>query len=425
VSATDAGAPRRKRRWLRLGLGCAGVIVVVLIAAFSAVGGWGVLASMRKPSTPYDARRLPPAPDYGNADAWLALAGRAGLERSTPPGMTPVDGADAPADVFFVHPTTFHGSPVWVAPFDASDEAAPLNGAVLLEQVSVFDGCCRTYAPRYRQATLAGLDIPAAMDVAYGDIATAFRYYIAHLNQGRPFIVASHSQGTAHAIRLLQEEILGTPLQQRMIAAYLIGGYVPDTFGELGLPICDAPRQTGCVLSYNTSQVGRSGARMLIDNKSYWWRGARKTSGQAKAVCVNPLTWNQHGAAPASANGGSLPFPVPPYGHEPKRLPALVPHLTGAACNNGLLDVDVPLSAPKGFIDHLSLIFGSYHLNDYGFFYDALRRNAGDRVQAWREANRSRDSRAMSTRSSHISTALDDNAHDAPDGGHPRRVPTS
>lgn len=388
MSATDAGAPRKKRRWLRLGLGCFGVFVVVLLAAFSAIGGWGVLASMRKPSTPYDARQLPPPPDYANASAWLAQPGRAGLERSTPPGMTPVTEADAPADVFFVHPTTFHGSPVWVAPFDASDEAAPLNGAVLLEQVSVFNGCCRLYAPRYRQATLAGLNIPAAMDVAYADVATAFSYYIAHLNQGRPFILASHSQGTAHAIRLLQEEILGKPVKERMVAAYLIGGYVPDTFGELGLPICDAPRQTGCVLSYNTSQVGRSGTRMIIDNKSYWWRGVLKTSGQARAVCVNPLTWSQQGSAPASANGGSLPFPVAPYGHEPKTLPALVSHLTGAVCHNGLLDVDVPLSAPSGFIDHLSLIFGSYHLNDYGFFYDALRRNAGDRIDAWREAHR-------------------------------------
>lgn len=313
-----------------------------------------------------------------------------GLERSMPPGMTPVDEAGAPADVFFVHPTTFRGSTVWVAPFDASDEAAPLNGAVLLDQVSAFNGCCRLYTPRYRQATLAGLSIPAAMDVAYADVAAAFRYYIAHLNDGRPFIVASHSQGTAHAIRLLQEEILGKQLNERLIAAYLVGGYVPDTFGELGLPICDAPRQTGCVLSYNTSQTGRSGARILIGDKSYWWRGALKTSGQASAVCVNPLTWRREGAAPASANAGSLPFPAPRYGRASKPLLALVPHLTGAVCRDGLLDVDVPWSAPSGFNDRLTILYGSFHLNDYGVFYDALRRNAVERVEAWREAHRAK-----------------------------------
>nr|WP_277998341.1 DUF3089 domain-containing protein [Sphingomonas liriopis] len=300
--------------------------------------------------------------------------------------MAAVDEARAPADVFFVHPTTFQGSPVWVAPFDAGDAAAPLNPPVLLDQVSVFNGCCRLYAPRYRQATLAALKEPRAMDVAYGDVAAAFRYYLAHLNHGRPFIVASHSQGTAHAIRLLQEEILGRPVQHRLVAAYLIGGYVPDTFGEIGLPICATARATGCVVSYNTSQAGRTGARMITENRTYWWRGARTTQGRSNALCVNPLDWSQRNAAPARANRGSLPFPHAPFGSAAGPLPALVPQLTGAVCRNGLLEVDIPWSAPSGFTDKVSLIFGSYHLNDYGIFYAALRRNAIDRTTAWRSA---------------------------------------
>lgn len=371
------------RRWVRRGLGCFGLVVVVLLGAFTAIGGWATLASLRGPAKPYDARALPPAPDYAKASTWLALPGHNGLERSTPPGVTPVDERTAPAEVFFVHPTTFKGSPVWIAPFDVSDTAAPLNPPVLLDQVSVFNGCCRLFAPRYRQASLAALKVNAAMDVAYGDIARAFRYYIAHQNHGRPFIIASHSQGTAHAIRLLQEEILRTPLKRRLVAAYLIGGYVPDTFGELGLPICSTARQTGCVVSYNTSETGRSGARMITDNRAYWWRGRHVTDGRSHALCINPLTWRRAGAAPATANAGSLPFPVAPFGRVAQQLPALVPHLTGAVCRDGLLTVHVPWSAPSGFIDKLSLAFGSYHLNDYGIFYDALRRNAVDRVAAW------------------------------------------
>ena len=381
-------APRKKRRWVRRGFGCFGVIIVLLLGLFTAVGGWGLIAGMRGPAKPYDARDLPPTPDYAKSAAWLAFPDRNGLERSTPPGVTPIDEAQAPADVFFVHPTTYKGSPVWVAPFDASNQAAPLNPPVLLDQVSAFNGCCRLYAPHYRQATLAALKNPAAMQVAYADIASAFRYYIAHLNHGRPFIIASHSQGTAHAIRLLQEEILDKPsLKQRMVAAYLIGGYVPDTFGELGLPICDTARQTGCVVSYNTSQVGRSGARMIVDTKTYWWRGALVLDGKSNAICVNPLNWSQKDAAPASANAGSLPFPAAPFGSTAKPLPELVRNLTGAVCHDRLLDVDIPWSAPSGFIDKLSVALGSYHLNDYGIFYDALRRNAVDRVDAWRGVN--------------------------------------
>jgi hypothetical protein len=363
------------------------VIALVALIGFVAVDGPALLASLGAPSAAFDTKAVPPAPDYKQPASWLAFPERNGLERSTPPGVQPIDEATAPADVFFVHPTTFKGSPVWVAPFDASDKAAPLNGAVLLGQVSVFNGCCRLYAPRYRQATLAGLKIPEAMDIAYDDVARAFRYYMTHLNHGRPFILASHSQGTAHAIRLLQEEILGRPFKSQMVAAYLIGGYVPDTFGELGVPICDSALQTGCVLSYNTSQEGRSGARMIVDNKTYWWRGKRVTNGPSNAICVNPLTWRQQGTAPASTDGGSLPFPKGPWGSGARPLPNLAVNLTGAACRKNLLEIDVPWSAPSGFRDKLTVFFGSYHLNDYGIFYDALRRNAVDRVMAWQRAN--------------------------------------
>ena len=384
---TGAVPVRANRSWWRRALKWTGITLLILVFIFWAIGGFSLIASLRGPSTPFAAMKPPPPPDYARSDAWLAFPGRNGLERSTPPGIVPVNKAQAPADVFFVPPTTFKGSPVWNAPFDASDDTAPLNPPVLLDQVSVFNGCCRLYAPHYRQATLAALKEPRAMDIAYGDVAQAFRYYLAHENKGRPFIIASHSQGTAHAIRLLQEEILGKPAQAQLVAAYLIGGYVPDTFGELGLPICGDARQTGCVISYNTSQVGRTGARMISKGKRYWWHGKLEPDGKSEAICVNPLSWKQ-GAAPASANGGSLPFPVAPFGHTAKPLPALVPHLTGATCHEHLLDVDIGWSAPSGFIDKLSLGLGSYHLNDYGIFYDAIRRNAIDRVGAWQEKQR-------------------------------------
>lgn len=381
---TGIASPRRGRRWLRRGFGCLGIALVLLIIAFFALGGPGIVSSMRGPAVPFDPAHVPPAPDYAKKGAWLALAGRPGQERSTTPGVVPIDEAQAPADVFFIAPTTYKGSPVWNGAYDAPYELTPLNPPVLLEQASVFNGCCRIYAPHYRQATLAGLGkSPPAVELAYADVAAAFRYYIAYLNHGRPFILASHSQGTGHAIKLLQAEILGTPIKDRMIAAYLIGGYIPDSFADLGLPTCDAPLQTGCVLSYNTNQTGRTAARILIDNKTYWWRGRMKSSGQAKAICVNPLNWRREGAAPASANEGAMPFPQPPFRDGPTMLAALVPHLTGAVCHDGLLDVDIPWSAPSGFIDKLSILYGSYHLSDYGVFYGNLRSNARDRVAAW------------------------------------------
>lgn len=381
-SAAASSSPRRRRLW-RVAISAAAVLAGGVVAAFFALGGPGLVGSLRGPATPFDPHQRPPAPDYARQDAWLAYPGRDGLERSSPNGAPPVDEATAPADVFFIHPTTFRGNQVWNAPYDAGRRDASYEAPVLIGQASVFAGCCRIYAPHYRQASLAALDkSPEAVALAYDDVARAFRHYLAHDNHGRPFIIASHSQGTLHAVRLLQEAVLGTPLQSRLVAAYLIGQYVPSNFAELGLPACTTPRQTGCVLSYNVSQQGRSGARMLVDDKTYWWRGRLKSDNQAPALCINPLTWTADGAADRHANPGSLPFPTAPFGTRPRSL-ALVPGLTGAVCRRQLLDVDIPWSAPAGFRDKLTFMFGSYHLNDYGIFYAALRRNAQVRTAAW------------------------------------------
>ncbi len=359
-------------------------MIATLLAVLVAIG---FVEARAKPAKPFDPAAAPPAPDYAQSAAWLAFPGRNGPERSTPPGMAPIDEAKAPVDVFFIHPTTFSGNDLWNAPYDAGFAAAPLNPPVLLAQLSAFNGCCRLYAPHYRQASLAGLSDRQAVALAYDDVARAFRWYIAHENHGRPFIIASHSQGTIHAVELVQREILGTPLQGRMVAAYLIGGYVPVDFAKIGLPPCDAPRQTGCVISWNSGKPGARLARMVIDNKTSWWQGAERDHDQPPAICVDPLSWRVGGSTPASANPGSLPFPRAPFPDHAAPLAPLIPALASTACNNGMLDVVIPPSAP-GFHDRLSAFFGSYHLNDYGLFYASLRQNAIDRTTAWQAAHR-------------------------------------
>jgi hypothetical protein len=386
IMKEHADQPRRRRRVRRL-LWTLPAVGILAVAA-SCSGVVKQVASLSgSPDQPFDLKAAPPAPDYARADTWLAFPGRNGLERSTPPGMNAIDEGAAPVDVFFVHPTTLSGSAVWNAAYDAPVQSAKLEPAVLMDQLSVFNGCCRLYAPHYRQASLAGLKDRGANALAYSDVARAFRYFIAHHSKGRPFIIASHSQGSGHATELLQREIVGTPLQQRMVAAYLIGGYVPRSFAQIGLPTCDSPRQTGCVISYNASK-GWKPARMVIEGKSYWWQGEWKQQGDPQAICVNPLTWRADGPAAApEANLGSLAFPQEPFPQRAVRLTALEPRLTGAMCKDQMLEVDLPSSTPKGFSDTLSSLFGSYHLNDYGLFYANLRQNAMDRVAAWQAAH--------------------------------------
>lgn len=358
----------------------------------SALAGAFALAACAggTPPRPFDASATPPAPNYARPNAWLAYPGRNGLERSTPPGLTAVNEANAPADVFFVHPTTLSDKTVWNAPFDAADDMVELEPSVLTGQLSVFNGCCRLFAPHYRQASLPGLEDRQASGLAYSDVARAFRHFIARESNGRPFIIASHSQGSGHAVELLQREIIGTPLQGRMVAAYLIGGYVPRAFADIGVPVCDNPRQTGCVLSYNASKGGRL-ARMVIEGKEYWWQGKWRQQGDPEAICVDPLTWRADGSGTSAANKGSLPLPKAPFPQEAGPLASLTPRLTGAICRNQMLEVQLAPSAPKGFSDMLSMLAGSYHLNDYGLFYVNLRENAIDRVAAWQAAYRNRD----------------------------------
>ncbi len=349
--------------------------ILMSVIALTGCGG--------KPPPPFDPLTAPAAPDYARAEAWLAFPGGDGLERSTPQGLTPIVEAEAPADVFFISPTTIADKDSLNGSWDADDALAPLNPAVLLSQASVFNGCCRIYAPRYRQATLTGLGDQGAVDLAYQDVAAAFRRFIAEHNDERPFVLASHSQGTLHAGQLLQREILGTPLQQRMVVAYLIGGYTPSAFAEIGLPICDAADQTGCVMSWNASKIGSAISRMVINDKTYWWQGALKDADQPPAICVNPLTWragSTETATPAERNPGSIPLP------HARPVPALTPGLTGARCHEGMLEVDLG-DAPEAYSDQLTRLAGSYHRNEYGLFYASMRENAAARVSAWRAAH--------------------------------------
>lgn len=212
------------------------------------------------------------------------------------------------------------------------------------------------------------------MDFAYADVVRAFDYFLAHYSNGRPFIIASHSQGSLHALRLLQERVVGTPLAKRLVAAYVVGGFTPTDIEAAGLPICRDARQTGCIIDWNSvtergMSTRRNGAALM------WLNGRYQTSAGRDIVCVNPLNWQAGGTAAASHNLGALP---------PSRAadPAPVPGLTGAACRDGLLVVDLEPGEQIRFADPLAVL-GIYHDLDYNLYYMNIRENAVDRVRAF------------------------------------------
>ena len=69
-------------------------------------------------------------------------------------------------------------------------------------------------------------DIRAALEgrTPYEDITAALDYYFENYNNGRPFIIASHSQGSAINSLVMKSYFKEHPdYYKRMIASYMIG----------------------------------------------------------------------------------------------------------------------------------------------------------------------------------------------------------
>jgi hypothetical protein len=276
----------------------------------------------------------PMAVDYSQQANWLCLPGRD--DTCAKPLATAALNANgygsvgqsvpnkaASVDCFYVYPTVSKDQG------DNSDLTPGIDehGAAAV-QFARFASVCRTYAPVYRQATLAALLRQAAgvgsrtaaiMDLAYADVLAAWRYYLRHHNQGRPFVLVGHSQGTVHLTRLLASEIEGSPAATRLLSALLIGFNVEVPEGKrVGgsfkrTPLCSRVGETGCVVTYvsyratNPPPPGalfgravRPGMTVGCTNParlrkvttpldSYWYAGPGSP----------PIAWSASGAPPA------------------------------------------------------------------------------------------------------------------------------
>ncbi|MEO8852771.1 MAG: DUF3089 domain-containing protein, partial [Ginsengibacter sp.] len=198
-------------------------------------------------------------PDYSNLNYWAASP-----FKNNPSDNVPADlkdrSKDALADVFFIYPTSYTNKEMpdgWNAAIDDAAVNEKTDKGSILYQASVFNKYCRVFAPRYRQASLAAFytnnkdSANSALDTAYEDVRNAFIYYLKNYNNGRPIIIASHSQGTLHAGRLLKEFFEGKPLQKQLVCAYIIGLPVfTNYFSELSP--CKDSTQTGCFVTWRT-----------------------------------------------------------------------------------------------------------------------------------------------------------------------------
>ena len=308
---------------------------------------------------PMTAPAMAPAPavrpgpvDDGRPESWLCRPGRLDACATVDLAVTVVDpdggvrtepfrAAAAPAfDCFYVYPTV-SGQPTPNS--DLQVTGAERN--VVTQQFARFGAKCRTFAPMYRQVTLAALRAamtgqpnPGDRELAYGDVRDAWRHYLAHDNGGRGVVLIGHSQGTGQLTRLIREEIDGKPVQGRIISAILAGGQVTVARGQdLGgdfksMPLCRRPDQTGCIVAWNTF---RAEIPPPADS-----RFGRAADPGREVACVNPAALAGGEAVlqslfPASGNSGGVTRGPPDWTGKGLRIPTTfvsLPGLVHGAC---------------------------------------------------------------------------------------------
>ena len=342
--------------------------------------------TMGGPDLPFDDSKPVDAPNYADPSNWAALPDREGVE-----DMIPVDTDDtdiqgnASVDVFFVHPTGFLRGKEWIYSMDQNTATEENTKWMMANQASPFNGCCNIYAPRYRQANIfAFFQEQSVRDeilgFAYRDIERSFEYFIDNYSEGRPFILASHSQGTYHSVRLLQEQIDKTDLYDRLVAAYVIGGNAKvSSFEKMEkVYLCNSADDVGCAVHWDTW------SESVIDSNS---------TDSVGNVCTNPLTWELDGGlAEKSLHKGAvvssgvfqteLSGPDVATGVDFKPLGAPIASALRAQCKNGSLFIsdqsDTPFGEQGG-----SFGGGNYHGLDYPVFHMDIRQNAKVRAEAF------------------------------------------
>jgi hypothetical protein len=344
------------------------------------------------------------ASDYSDPKNWLSL----------PDAAQAAEDAGGAVDVFFVYPTSWRAR--GERPLSSIDNPEMRRWAryYLQTRASAFATVGRIYAPFYRQmdaAHLVSVGVEQSMALEFGvplsDVAAAFSYYLTHLNGGRPFLLAGHSQGSIVLLGLLMhylDPLRVDPLStatgggtatggsvgdgattggsvggsataddaasalSRMVAAYLPGSVVTSELYQKmpHLRPAACADDTGVIISYNTEAPGVAGPNPF---------------SSADAITINPISWTtDETLAPSSeSKGGILARSNGSF--------ELCPHLADARldksrgtiiCSTVDAEKFSSQGASRGYFP-----LGVLHENDIPLYYFDLRANAELRVKAF------------------------------------------
>ncbi len=299
--------------------------------------------------------------DYSNLKNWAAHPLKEDPSDSLPALLKKDYYKDSLVDVFFIHPTSYTDKSFtsWNASIDDEKLNKKTDESSILYQASVFNESNRVFAPRYRQAHYKSfsLDRETAkpyFDKAYDDIKTAFIFYLEKYNNGRPIIIASHSQGTLHAGRLMKEFFEGEILQNKLVCAYLIGMPVPENYFTEIYP-CKDSCATGCFVSWRTFKSGYTPD--YVSKESF------------KSIVTNPLSWtiDENYVSKEFNTGGVL-----------KNFNKVVPKVVDAQIKGNIL-----WSCKPDIFGKIFLRQKNFHIGDINLFYLNIRNNVRHRINCF------------------------------------------
>lgn len=287
----------------------------------------------------------------------------------------PVENSTWDVDVFFIAPTVFLGGENQLnMSLDDTALCRKFTGAINMEK-GIYDQQANFYAPYYRQAAffaykLAPMTATPCFDLAYQDVRAAFLYYLEHFNQGKPIVLAGFSQGGDMVLRLLKDVYQDKSLQDRLVAAYAIGWRV--TAKEIAaypqLKMAQGEKDTGVVISFNT-EAGYIKTSLCVPDTT---------------LGINPLNWTTTGAyADRSLNKGAI------FTDYDGKVIKEVANFTGAYLDKERGTLKVPDVNAADYPPVLDVMQpGVFHIYDYLFFYQNLKENVKQRIDAFTAARK-------------------------------------
>lgn len=268
------------------------------------------------------------------------------------------------ADVFYIYPTVFldKKDERWNIPIDDSIQRKKIIENAVRFQASAWAETGRMFVPYYRQAHIRSYRLlenggKEALLFAYEDVKAAFQYYLDHFNNGKPIILAGHSQGSTHIAMLLKDFFDNKPLQKQLVAAYMPGiGIKQNEFSSI--PLMTKENQVGGFITWNTF-------KKKINQEKYnmWYKG--------KAV-INPVTWSTEKVAERKKHKGFLFSNNKMYTH---------------SFSTHLIDGAIWISTPHFPYRSMAWTMDDYHIGDINLFWADVKANSKLRLSEYLNAH--------------------------------------